>query len=65
MLETIVGALLPAVMTVLLGYVAAHHHDFDAKDVPVLTRMMEVSKMGMEQCLDKMAAIFAKARRRK
>ena len=24
-------------------------------------RMMELSKMGMEQCLDKMAAIFAKA----
>jgi hypothetical protein len=24
--------------------------------------MMEMSKMGLEQCLDKMAAIFAKAR---
>jgi len=24
-------------------------------------QMMEMSKMGMEQCLDKMAAIFAKA----
>src|SRR5215472_11106534 len=40
MLETIVGALLPAVMTVLLGYVAARHHDFGQKDVPVLTRMV-------------------------
>jgi hypothetical protein len=26
-----------------------------------LGRMMEMSKMGLEQCLDKMAAIFAKS----
>lgn len=40
MLETIVGALLPAVVTILLGYLAAWHHDFGAKDAPVLNRIV-------------------------
>ncbi|MBV8429938.1 MAG: AEC family transporter [Solirubrobacterales bacterium] len=40
MLETIVGALLPALVTVLLGYLAARHHDFGPKDTPVLVRLV-------------------------
>ncbi|MBV8296262.1 MAG: AEC family transporter, partial [Acidimicrobiia bacterium] len=40
MLETIIGALLPAFATVLLGYFAARHHDFGPKDTPVLIRMV-------------------------
>ena len=36
MLEKILGALLPAVITVLLGYFAARHHDFKQKEVPVV-----------------------------
>ena len=40
MLEKILGALLPAVITILLGYFAARHHDFGQKDVPVLNRMV-------------------------
>ena len=40
MLETIVGALLPVVITVLLGFVAAKHHDFGLKDAPILNRMV-------------------------
>jgi len=40
MLETIVGALFPAVLTVLLGYAAARHHDFGPKDAQVLIRMV-------------------------
>ena len=40
MLEKILGALLPAVITVLLGYFAARHHDFKQKEVPTLNRMV-------------------------
>lgn len=40
MLETIIGALLPIVVTLLLGYVAGWHHDFDAKAATVLNRMV-------------------------
>jgi malonate transporter and related proteins len=40
MLEKILGALLPAVITILLGYFAARHHDFKQQDVPVLTKMV-------------------------
>lgn len=40
MIETILGALLPAVVTVLLGYFAARHHDFGPQDAPVLIRMV-------------------------
>jgi malonate transporter and related proteins len=40
MLETIAAALLPALITVLLGYVAAWHHDFKREDAAVLNRMV-------------------------
>lgn len=40
MLEKILGALLPAVITILLGYIAARHHDFEQKEVPTLNRMV-------------------------
>ena len=36
MIQTIFSALLPAVITVLLGYFAARHHDFAPQDAPVL-----------------------------
>jgi len=40
MLDKIIGALLPAVITIVLGYFAARHHDFGQDDVPVLNRMV-------------------------
>jgi malonate transporter and related proteins len=40
MFEKILGALLPAVITILLGYFAARHHDFQQKEVPTLNRMV-------------------------
>jgi malonate transporter and related proteins len=40
MLEKSLGALLPAVITILLGYFAAWHHDFSQKEVPTLNRMV-------------------------
>lgn len=40
MLGTIVGALLPIVVTLLLGFAAGWHHDFDGKQAPVLNRMV-------------------------
>jgi malonate transporter len=40
MLEKILGALLPAVITILLGYVAARRHDFKQKEVPTLNKMV-------------------------
>jgi malonate transporter and related proteins len=40
MIETIFSALLPAVITVLLGYFAARHHDFAPQDAPTLIRMV-------------------------
>lgn len=40
MLEKILGALLPAVITILLGYFAARHHDFEQKEVPTLNKMV-------------------------
>ena len=40
MLEKILGALLPAIITILLGYFAAWHHDFSQKEVPTLNRMV-------------------------
>jgi hypothetical protein len=42
MLATALGAVLPMVVTVLLGFVAAWHHDFGSKDAPVLNRMVLV-----------------------
>ncbi|HEX2282215.1 MAG TPA: AEC family transporter [Thermomicrobiales bacterium] len=40
MIETIAGALLPAVVTILLGYLAARHHEFGPHDAPILNRMV-------------------------
>ena len=40
MLNTIVGALLPMVITFLLGFVAAWRHDFGSKDASTLNRMV-------------------------
>ncbi len=40
MFATIIGALLPTVATLLLGFVAGWHHDFDAKQATVLNRMV-------------------------
>jgi len=40
MFEKILGALAPAVITILLGYFAARHHDFQQKEVPTLSRMV-------------------------
>jgi malonate transporter and related proteins len=42
MLNTILGALLPMVVTFLLGFVAAWRHDFETKDASVLNRMVLV-----------------------
>ena len=40
MLDTILGALLPMIVTFLLGFVAAWRHDFGPKDAPILNRMV-------------------------
>lgn len=40
MITTILSTLLPVVVTLLLGLVAARHHDFDAKDAAILNRMV-------------------------
>ncbi len=42
MLDTILGALLPIVVTFLLGFVAAWRHDFGPKDASILNRMVLV-----------------------
>jgi malonate transporter and related proteins len=40
MINTILSALLPMVVTFLLGYGAARHHDFGPTDAPILNRMV-------------------------
>jgi len=40
MISTIVSALLPTVVTLLLGFFAGWHHDFDAKQATVLNSMV-------------------------
>ena len=40
MLETILGALLPMVVTFLLGYMAAWRHEFRSNDASTLNRMV-------------------------
>lgn len=40
MTETIISALLPIIITLLLGFVAGWHHDFDAKQGATLNRMV-------------------------
>lgn len=40
MIATIIGALLPIVITLILGFVAGWHHDFDGKQATILNRMV-------------------------
>jgi malonate transporter and related proteins len=40
MINTALNALLPMVVTFLLGFVASWRHDFGAKDATVLNRMV-------------------------
>jgi len=40
MIETVIAALLPIVVTLFLGFFAGWHHDFDAKQGAVLNRMV-------------------------
>jgi hypothetical protein len=40
LVETVLTALAPVVVTLMLGFVAASHHDFAAKDAAVLNRMV-------------------------
>ena len=40
MLSTVLGAHLPIVVTILLGFIAAWHHDFDEKQAATLNRMV-------------------------
>lgn len=40
MTSTIISALLPIVVTLLLGFAAGWHHDFDAKQAGILNRMV-------------------------
>ena len=40
MIETVLTALAPVVVTLLLGFVAAWHHDFGARDASILNRMV-------------------------
>lgn len=40
MISTIIGALLPIVVTLILGFVAGWHHDFDGKQATILNRMV-------------------------
>ena len=40
MASTIIGALLPIVVTLMLGYVAGWHQDFDGKQAAILNRMV-------------------------
>ena len=40
MVETVLTALAPVVVTLLLGFAAAWHQDFGAKDAAVLNRMV-------------------------
>jgi malonate transporter len=47
MLITVIGALLPVVVTLLMGVVAAWHHDFEAKQATVLNRMVMLYALPM------------------
>jgi malonate transporter len=40
MLSTVLGALLPIVVSILLGFIAAWHHDFDEQQAVTLNRMV-------------------------
>lgn len=47
MLTTVIGALMPVVVTLLLGVAAAWHHDFDDKQASVLNRMVMLYALPM------------------
>ncbi len=47
MLTTMSGALLPVIVTLLMGIIAAWHHDFDAKQATVLNRMVMLYALPM------------------
>ena len=38
--ETIIGALLPILVTLLLGLIARRHHDFGGRQAAILNRMV-------------------------
>src|SRR3989442_13046769 len=40
MITTILSTLLPVIVTLLLGFVAAWHHDFNSRDATILNRMV-------------------------
>ncbi|HTO64470.1 MAG TPA: AEC family transporter [Bradyrhizobium sp.] len=40
MIATILSTLLPVIVTLLLGLIAAWHHDFNAKDAKIINRMV-------------------------
>lgn len=40
MIMTILSTTVPIIITLLLGFVAAWHHDFSSKDAPILNRMV-------------------------
>jgi predicted permease len=40
MLSQILSALLPAIITMMLGYFASWHHDFSQDEVPTINRMV-------------------------
>jgi malonate transporter len=40
MFTTIISALLPVVLTLLLGYLAGRHHDFTSDHAAVLNRLV-------------------------
>ncbi|MEM7191696.1 MAG: AEC family transporter [Pseudomonadota bacterium] len=40
MIGQVLSALLPAIVTIMIGYFAAWHHDFTQDDVPTLNRMV-------------------------
>jgi malonate transporter len=45
MTSTIISALLPVVVTLLLGFAAGLHHDFDAKQATILNRLVMLSAL--------------------
>jgi len=73
MTATILSTLLPVIVTLLLGFVAAWHHDFTAKEATILNRMVltyavpisvfvgtiSTSRMELVQSIPLAAAIFA------
>jgi malonate transporter and related proteins len=50
MLSTVLGALLPIVITMLLGFIAAWHHDFEEEHASTLNRMVLRYAFPMSLC---------------